>query len=132
MKVRIFLLSLLALVVGSVSAQEPIVVDPTTKGHCNIFTRPVHIPDFVPGASNETLVNIEIPESRFGGCYDTIAEALYVGSQGGIIVSEDATMEEVRQAIEEFDSSSSTSFRYPTFQSGAVAEPYAIGYDLRH
>jgi len=108
---------------GSVAAQEPIVIEPI-KGHCNLYTTGVYIPDF----RNADLSKIEIPEPIFGGCYDTLAEALYVGSAGGINVPEFATMDQIKEAVDGYQPAArATSIAPETWQAAAsTAGPYAI------
>lgn len=143
-----FKLSLLALLLVfafvTTSAQEdiPTIVIEAEEEHCNVFTTPVIIENFDPNGEFE--IASEIVDPVFGGCYETIAEALYVGSGGAISIPSDATFDEAMGAVSEYvdlflESNTIGNHKIPSSEidpshksrlwQNRPSFPYAVAYD---
>jgi len=114
----------------------PIIEIKPLNQHCTLFTDSVPIPNFDPTNPQVSLTSVEITEPILGGCYPTIQEALSEATGGRLNIPDNATHDEISEAINMYvplpvDTSSfrTSATSAEQIMSSGTANVYAIAYD---
>jgi len=114
----IFLVAALVFTLAPIpaQAQRDIPQPQRQEQHCVVYAQTVHLGDTIPSpeALSSILTQMDIPNPVLVGCYPTMQEALYIGSNGSLSVSESATDTQIKREILYHASTRQGNLRSPT------------------
>jgi hypothetical protein len=111
------------------SSSPPLVPGQDSEArHCIIYLTAVTLEkDIDPNYMSAALEGIEISSPEFGGCYDTLSEALRVGTNGEISLPDSTPRSEINSAILQHQNEK---FSMPSNMTALSPTVVAIGYDF--